>query len=362
MRRSLLAATVVLVAALAVLVVPGAASHTTAGNATAGNGTVLVEISLSGTTAENVTVDDADRVERAVGTELGVPASRVRAVTGNGSTAVEVRAGGVSPEELRSALSATGVPVGGEVGAGLTRSTRQSVAEIVGARLDAMDAYNGSVVRTGPSRLVVRISPRPSAAELSRIAIRGNVTLAARLPDGETVPVLASEDFRTAGSVRGGQGGDIHAVSAEVTEAGARRFTDELVGLNFTSDGVDACDGRPAPNATGYCLVVSLDGQAVSASGITSQFATALRSDQFVDIRRFWIVTGSPDAAHDLELSLVAGPLPTDAAVGRVVDASEGPLTPTPTSTETPGGSGPGFTALAALAALALVLAAVGRP
>lgn len=384
MRNTLAVAAVLCVAALALLAVPATANHTSDADDGGGDGAVLVEITLHGTTAENVTLGNATVRER-VATELEVAPERVVTVTDDGSTAVEVRAADVSTAELERALSAAGAAVeAGEVRQGVTDGTQQEAARTVETRLRALGPYNGSVVRTNESGLVVRVESRPTRAELDRLVLQGNVTLSARLPDNRTVAILSNEDFRGVGSVREGSG--VHSFPVELTRDSAERFTDELVRLNFTDEGVDACEGRPAPDARGYCLVVALDGEPVTAAGVTSQFAAALRQDQFVDVRQFWLVTGNASDAHDLRLSVVADPLPTTAAIDGVTQertatptptATAGTQTSTPTAsqtptstatpapsstpTETPGDGGPGFTPLVALVALATALLASRR-
>jgi hypothetical protein len=379
MYRSVLPAAVCLLVVLAFLIAPGAANHTTASENSTGPGAVQVHISLAGTTAENVTVENASSVQHRLAAELGVSANRIFTITDDGATDIEVRTGDISPAELATALNATNASFDADdVREGVTSSTRSGATRTIGTRLRALD-HNGTVIRTDATGIVVRVSSRPSPAELDRLVLQGNVSMSARLPDNRTVSLLSNGDFDRVGQIE--EGDAIHAIPVELTRDSAARFSDELVRLNFTTEGVNACEGRPSPDARGYCLVASLDGEPVAASGITEQFAASLHQDQFVDLRRFWMITNNASTAHDLRLSLVANPLPTNASIQQVTDARDSSVTqtatptptpmPTPTPsptatitpagtpTETPGGGGPGFTPLLALGALAAGLLAL---
>jgi len=357
------ATTLLLVVALGAVVVGFGA--TPAGAQDSANATI-VEVSLAGTTAEGVTMDDATSVRNSVAAELGISSTQVAVVNVNGSTALEVRRDGVSTDELREALSAAGVDTDGvTVREGVTSQTVQRTTTILEGRLATVQEHNGSVVRAERTRLFVRVTGDPSRAFLDRLVQRGGVTVSARLPSGETTQLLTNDDIRQTRDVLDGENASV--VPVRLTEAGATRFSEQLRRLNFTGEGVSACEGKPAPNATGYCLVTSLNGEVVATGGVNQQLAEVIDFGTFTENEWLGIVAGNATEARATRLGMLSVPIETDVAIAGVgVDLPANETTPTPTpttgdgsttATTTPGSSGPGFTA--AVAVLALLAAAL---
>lgn len=219
------------------------------------------------------------------------------------------------------------------------QNVTQRARTVVDARLRALaaDGYEGSVVRSDDRRLIVRMAPEPTDRVLGRLVQPGAVDLAATLPgDDRPISLLSNGDFA---SVRGlSEGSGTVSVPARLTDRGAERFVSTLVRLNFTSEGVGGCPGSPAPNSTGYCLVLSLDDERITAAGITEPFARAIENGDFETDPWFRLVTENRSTARDLQTALVAPPLPTEATVVDV--RSEPPAEPTVSADETESGSG----------------------
>ena len=316
----------------------------------------IVEVRLAGTTAEDVTVDNATRVRTAVAAELGIAADRVAVVDADGSTALEVQTGGVSTDELTSALSAAGVSTEGvTVRAGVTAQTRQRAATIIDGRLNVTSEYNGSVEHIEATRLFVRVTGDPPRAVLERLVQRGDVTVTVRTPSGETARLLTNSDIRQTKDVLDGE--NASGVPVRLTEDGARHFSEELRRLNFTDEdeGVNACEGRPAPNATGYCLVTELNGEVVSTAGVNQPLARAVEFGTFTENELLGIVAGNDTEARAARLGMLSIPIATDTTiVGVGVELPANGTTPTPTggTATTSGSSGPGFTPVVAVLAL----------
>lgn len=362
MRTGLATAFLVVVALGVVAVGLGA---TPAGAQDSTNATI-VEVSLAGTTAENVTIDDAASVRQRVAAELGISSTQVAVVDTDGSTALEIQRSDVSPDQLREALSAAGVGTGeATIRTGVTAQTGQRTATILEGRLSATDGHNGTVVRNEQTRLFVRVTGDPDRAFLEQLVQRGDVTISARTPDGETTQLLTNEDIRQTRSVLDGENASV--VPVRLTDAGATRFSQQLRQLNFTGEGVNACEGKPAPNATGYCLVTSLNGDIVATGGVNAELAEVVDFGTFTEKEWLGVVAGNATQARATRLGMLSIPIETETSLTGVdveLPTNETTRTPTPssgngTTTTTSGSSGPGFTpVVAVLGVLGAVLLA----
>lgn len=183
-----------------------------------------------------------------------------------------------------------------------------------------MDEYEGAVVRVEDRQLYVRVSPEPPQTVLDRLGQRGEVTVAAQTPDGDTVELLDNADFVATQPVTKHDG--FASFPAKLSEPAASRFASELVGLNFTADGINACTGNPAPDGQGYCLVVSLDGERVSTAGITRELARALEDGRFAEQQWMRVAVANVTTAHDARLAVLSQPILTDLTVTSVDDAA----------------------------------------
>jgi PGF-CTERM protein len=360
MRRNTALAGLVLAVALALLAIAPAA----AADGDTNNQTVAVEVSLPGTTAENVSLGSTDRttVRQRVATALDVSANRVVFRDRGDTTTVELRTAGVSPDALATALTDAGASIdAAAVYSGISTQSRQQVERAIGLRLDALSAYNGTVVDTRATGVTVRVTPEPPESVLRALVQRGAVRFTAHRPAGDSVTLLSNGDFASIGGVRDRSG--LFSIPATLSDRAAERFADRLVDLGFTSKGINACESQDPTEPEGYCLVQSLDDESVYAAGISPGLAQAIENGDFAAQAQFRLVASDEQTATRTRLALVAGPLPVNGSVERVTAAgTHATATPdvtatatpgtTATPTTTPGDSGPGFTALVALLAL----------
>jgi PGF-CTERM protein len=396
-RTAVLALLTLGILAVGVTAIPAGAQD--AGNETQNaTETVVVEAMLVGTTAENVTADDADALDQEVATQLGISSEQVAVVESGGSTAVEVRRADVTPSMLADAIEAAGASVDrGDVRAGVTDRTRDRTATIVGARLRAASEFNGSVTRVESDRLYVNVTREVNDTGLDALFQRGEVQVYARTPDGEQAELFTQAELNQSLNVRVFE--NFSVVPVGMTSEGVSQFNSELRRLNFTGEGVDACEGQPAANATGYCLETRLNGEVITRYGIGPRLAQAVDFGTFT-VREFHgVVTANESQARTLRIAAVTRPLQTDVTIASVDDAdavsvepnwppdndgtdsdgddsdgtdndgTDSTQTPADTTTATDGNgtddgsgsSGPGFTPLVALAGIVVALLALGR-
>ncbi len=399
MKRTAAAGILLVLGVLAVGIAAVPAVAQDAGNETQnGTETVVVEATFAGATAENVTGGNADTLDQQVATELGIASEQVAVIESDGTTAVEVRRDDVTPATLADAIEATNASVDrADVRAGVTDQTRNQVATTVDRRLRVSTAFNGSVTRVESDRLYVTVTREVDATGLDALFQRGEVRLVAHTPDGEQAELFTGSELNQSLNVRVFE--NFSVVPVGMTSDGVSQFNSELRRLNFTGEGVDACEGQPAPNATGYCLETRLDGEAIARYGIGPRLAQAVDFGTFT-VREFHgVITGNESQGRALRLAAVTQPLPTDVNIESVDDADEVSVEPNwppdsdddsdgnddgndsdgsddgSDSTQTPadtanttggngtddgsGSSGPGFTPLVALAGIVVALLAL---
>ncbi|MFD1585722.1 PGF-CTERM sorting domain-containing protein [Halorientalis brevis] len=398
-------------AALAVAMTVGSA----AGAATVPNGNeTVLTAEIEGTTATNVTISpdaDVDDIRATVAAELDVDEQTVRVAPEE--TAVEVREGNVSTTALRDALRTAGLNASAAtVHDGVSAHTQTETVRIIDERLAGadIDATVASVTTDGGARGVrIRATDTDPAVIVENLTFQGRVEMVAHFPvqrDGDTVhrdvTLLTNEDFETVGSARSGRPGTTPLVPVTLTDEAAQNYSNAMQNFGFTSDeGIADCQTDTAKedpdNASGHCLYTVYDGEVVSAAQMSAGLAQTFETGDFVNDPEFVITAANMSEARDLSLALRAGALPapldfdelpesprqnntagsntesteTQTATERsdadstetvtATERSDAESSETVTATETTSsGDGPGFTAIAALAAL-LGLVVVGR-
>jgi len=340
----------------------------------------VVELVPEGVMAEGLTIgtDDQTTVAQTVATELGVSTGSVHVEAGDGTGLVEVRAANVSTASLRSALETAGLSVGdATLRAGVTEETRTRIRAVIEQRLSQFvqreEFYEVAGIQwstvDGRQVLTVRVSAMTEPGVLADVlTTRSRVTVDAHVPTdgGRNVTLLESSDLATVGPVQEGRAGRSPSVTATLTEAAARNFSDSLQELEFTSDGVNACEYQDSPSDPGYCLFTRLDDDVVFAASLAPGLADLIESGGFLQNPTFVFTASNLSQAEELKTALESGILPAHLTVRDARTEQEGgsgDINGTETtgandtdSTSTPAENGPGFTPVLALVALAGVV------
>ncbi|WP_058992793.1 preprotein translocase subunit SecD [Haloarcula sp. CBA1127] len=294
---------------------------------------------IVGITAENVNVTQADssQLEQTVADELDLDTIdvRVRPITSERSAgAVEVVTKDVTHQELRTALENNGYQPT-TVRDGVTPETRQEMVEAVDEKLrtSALSGASVQIVNVpGGQHFVSITAPDRDREELvDLLNERGTVKIYAVYPGGENGTFVREEVLKRSqmsdisAADREGVGWAVYiTVSSDAADGFAQRMVDAGFGdgapcgnYNHSDIQQTTASGSADPalaNDEPGCLVHTLNGEVVTARGVTPGLGESFASGEFANDPVYVMQTGSSDnpaeTASEIELNLRAGQLP----------------------------------------------------
>lgn len=302
---------------------------------------------VHGLVAEGVPISDPDSVdesqdraadvEAAVADAMGISTADVRTYTTHDefeeADVVEVLVEG-DPEAFATGLQEAGYDVTAEeVTAGVTRSTREDIIEVLDVRLGEAGFGGGEVTErdAGEPRIMVT-APGQTREELrEQIRFRGAVETIIHYPADneqgyEREILLRNEDVERFDPVRPGQDGQ-PGVPVTISDEAAEQYVERLQATEFTEN-PRACQADPEtlePQPGSYCFITSVDDDILWSGGIAPGLAEDVATEQFLTNPQFRITTTDLSQAQELRLNLIAGELPAELNLEGATEQNIGP-------------------------------------
>ena len=293
------------------------------------SGGTQVRAPFVGMTVSNLDFEpDAEReIEGVLQEELGLGASDVRADFEEGTVEVfdDDVVGETSRTEFAAALTEAGYPTDeGDVGMGVTTSTRDGAEDVLNERLRERGLGGGSasqVAAPGQRFMVVEVPGANRSEVIDLIGDRGQVEIWALYPDDNGTyrsdSLLDQDDLADIGGARQEQGDTFVPIRLS-DEAGAR-FGEAMRQNGFAQSGGTQCaydlnrslEENTADNP-GRCLLTVLDGEIVFAAGIAPNLASSFDSGAFDEDPSYRTTTTTFEDARELEINMRAGALRTE--------------------------------------------------
>jgi preprotein translocase subunit SecD len=312
------------------------------------SGGTQIRAPLVGWMAEDVSFEqgqDLSDLRNGIADDLNVESTAVRFRPEIGT--VEVFSENVSgPGALASALNSNGFDVAeSDVSNAVSEPTRTKVVNVLNNKINQGGLTGGgaSISRsgTGENFVVVEV-PNANRSEVVRlIEGTGEVNIVARFPverNGTTTykekPLLTNADFRTVGNAQSpDRTQPSHHVDVTLFEEPARNYSNAMQSFGFTSgQGIENCpvvEARRNPdNATGYCLITTLNDEVVDVHQMGRGLAQEMNQGNFANSPTFIMTATNMSDAQRLAISLNAGSLPTsldfDRGTTYFLEASQG--------------------------------------
>jgi preprotein translocase subunit SecD len=300
------------------------------------SGGTRVRAPLVGVTAEEVEFDNdsvstveariADAVEGVQVTDVTARQPGQYAGVTQQSATVEVTAEGVTTDQLRAALDATGYGYA-TVREGVTAVTRTQTVDVLRSKVNEAGLSGGTVQQvttsTGEHFILVEVPNEERADVLQLVGEAGRVRVDVYHPVEQNgsrsyqreEAVLTRENFQTIGTAQQPEG-QSPAVPVSLREDAAQRFQQAMVDTGVASPGGSRCAYRSAPNTTDACILLVVDGEVVNAFGMTPSLASSMQAGTWASDPTFQLTARNFSEARQVAINLRAGALPAQLDVG----------------------------------------------
>lgn len=264
--------------------------------------------------------DTPEAVEQRVGEQL--PDADLEAIIAHQQSdevaTVEVLDAAVSEAAFRSAMDANGYSYG-SVTAGSTQQTRETIIEVLGARLGevGIDATIYEATTESEQYTVVELSESDESTARELLGSRGAVSIDIYYEDGgeyRTETGLTSDDFSSVGSATQDDRSGPH-VPVTVDVSAAEVFQQRLVETGVAQPGGSRCTYEQDPDSTESCLLVVEDDTVRNSFGMAPGLADSMRDGSWAENSGFILTTSSLEAAQQLSVFLRSGPLPVELSI-----------------------------------------------